>query len=614
MYPLTRFFVLTSIVVVAAIALVTWLHRYSEVQRLINLAERQNVALGQLFANTSWPRVSAHVASASDLSERELRQRPETLEIQQTIQAASAGLPVIKVKIYGLHGRTVYSTDPTEIGERKANNPGYFAAARDGSTASKLAFRETVSSFEGTIHHRSLVESYLPIFKDGDVEGVFELYTDVTPLMTEIEQDTKNLVLGFIAVFGLLYAILFPIVRRADRTIGRQYSEIATKNAALQQEVTDRERAESALKLTIDNAPVGIVSLDLDGQITGANAAFCQMLRYTEAELTARHLDVVLHPSDLNLNDKASRAAIDSNRPILPVNIRFRRSDSVLVYTEMHLAVATNNAGRPLQFIAQIADLTEQVDLEREMELQRQKLAHVSRLSTLGEMAAGIAHEINQPLTAIATFADGCTRLVHSGQGDSVVLTDVLNKISEQARRAAEVIRRLRNMVRQGAQEKEIVDINDLVTEVIKLMTTDTRTQCMRIQTKMSDALAPVEIDKIQIQQVLLNLLRNAVDALESPDDERMSIAVVTAHNEKGEITVSVVDSGDGVPANVVDKLFSPFFTTKESGMGIGLSICQSIVHAHGGRLWYTPNPDKGSAFHFALPNNTDRETELSAA
>jgi PAS domain S-box-containing protein len=610
MYPLTRFFVLTSIVVVAAIAVVTWLHRYSEVQRLINLAERQNVALGQLFANTSWPRVSPHVISASDLSEHELRQRPETLEIQQTIQAASAGLPVIKVKIYGLQGRTVYSTDPTEIGERKANNPGYFAAALDGSTASKLAYRESVGSLEGTIRHRSLVESYLPIFKDGDVEGVFELYTDVTPLMTEIEQDTKNLVLGFIAVFGLLYAILFPIVRRADRTIDRQYSEITNKNAALQQEVTDRERAESALKLTIDNAPVGIVSLDLDGQITSANAAFCQMLQYTEAELTARRLDTILHPSDLNLNAKANRAAIDSDRPVSPVKIRFRRSDAVVVYTEMHLAVATNNAGRPLKFIAQIADLTDQVDLARAMELQRQKLAHVSRLSTLGEMAAGIAHEINQPLTAIATFADGCTRLVHSGQGDSAVLTDVLTKISEQARRAAEVIRRLRNMVRLGAQEKEIVGINDLVTEVIELVSIDTRTQSIRIQTNMSDALAPVEVDKIQIQQVLLNLLRNAVDALESLEDEHMSIAVITAYNDKHEIMVSVVDRGDGVPANVVDKLFSPFFTTKKSGMGVGLSICQSIVHAHGGTLWYTPNSDRGSAFHFALPVNTERGIE----
>jgi PAS domain S-box-containing protein len=613
MYPLTRFFVLTSIVVVAAIAVVTWLHRHSEVQRLINLAERQNVALGQLFANTSWPRVSAHIVSASELSEHELRQRPETLEIQQTIQAASAGLPVIKVKIYGLHGRTVYSTDPAEIGENKANNPGYFAAARDGTTASKLAFRESVSSFEGTIHQRALVESYLPLFKNGDVEGVFELYTDVTPLMTEIEQDTKKLALGFIVVFGLLYAILFPIVRRADRTIGRQYSEITNKNAALQQEVTERERAENALKLTIDNAPVGIVSLDLDGQMTSANAAFCRMLCYTEAELTARRLDAILHPSDLNLNDKASLAAIDSNRRISPVKIRFRRSDAVIVHTEMHLAVAMNNGGRPLKFIAQIADLTDQVELEREMELQRQKLAHVSRLSTLGEMAAGIAHEINQPLTAIATFADGCARLVHSGRGDSAVLTDALNKISGQARRAAEVIRRLRNMVRQGAQEKEIVDINDLVTEVIKLLSTDTRTQSIRIQTKMSDTLAPVEIDKIQIQQVLLNLLRNAVDALESPEDEHMSIAVVTADNQKGEVTVSVVDSGDGVPANAVDKLFSPFFTTKRSGMGIGLSICQSIVQAHGGRLWYTPNPDRGSAFHFALPCDTEREAARSA-
>lgn len=602
LFPLFQFFVLTSVVVVASIAVVTWLHRNSEVQRLVHFAEGQNVALAKLFANTSWPELSPHVLSGSVLDGQLLRQRPATRDMHRIIQSASAGLSFIKVKIYDVQGRTVYSSDTTEIGETKTNNPGYFAAARDGRPASKLIKDNSGFDYVEAIQDRSVVESYLPIFNDGAVEGVFELYTDVTPLMTEIERDTQKLILGFVVAFGLVYAILFPIVRRADRTIRKQYWEITDKNAALQNEVADRKRAETALKLTIDNAPVGIVSLDLDGRITSANAAFCRMLRCSVAELTSKRVDEITHPSDREQTREVTGAVMASNRSAFAVKTRLLRSDAVVVHSEMHLALAVDSDGRPVQFIAQIADLSAKVELEKQIELQRQKLAHVGRLSTLGEMAAGIAHEMNQPLTAIATFADGCNRLISAGKDDPATLTDVLARISAQARRASEVIRRLRNMVGRGSMEKELADINDVVTEVLMLASTDTRIPTIRIETDMSDGLAPVNVDRIQIQQVLLNLLRNAMDAFDSLDDKRMSISVITATGGHSEITVSVVDRGKGVADDMVDYLFSPFYTTKTSGMGIGLSICQSIVQAHGGRLWYTPNPDRGSAFHFTLP------------
>jgi amino acid permease len=181
MFKLIRFFLLTSAIVVAAIAVVVILHRQGEVGRLINFAEKQNVALAQSFANTLWPRFSSYVASASGLDENQLQTHPEIQEIRKAVRKASEGLPVLKIKIYDLAGLTVFSSEPAEIGENKSNNPGYFAAARKGQPASKLTFRDAFSSFEGALQDRDLVESYLPIRKgNGPVEGVFELYTDVT--------------------------------------------------------------------------------------------------------------------------------------------------------------------------------------------------------------------------------------------------------------------------------------------------------------------------------------------------------------------------------------------------------------------------------------------------
>ncbi|KKL20588.1 hypothetical protein LCGC14_2453970, partial [marine sediment metagenome] len=248
MFRLVRFFLITSVVAVAAITVAFFLYRQSEVERLVALAERQNVELARSFANTIWPRFSTYVDSASRLQEDTGQARQEQEAISRAVRKVSAGLPVLKVKIYDLDGLTVYSTDPGEIGENKTNNPGFFSAAREGKPASKLTFRDRFSSFEGTVQDRDLVESYLPIRQgDGPVQGVFELYTDVTPLMEGIGRSTTSLGIGFLPIFALLYGMLFLIVRRADRTIKRQYADISEKNLALRHEVGERARAETAL-------------------------------------------------------------------------------------------------------------------------------------------------------------------------------------------------------------------------------------------------------------------------------------------------------------------------------------------------------------------------------
>ncbi len=257
MFRLLRYFSLTSAVAILSVTVVlVVLFRQTAVNELIDLAENQNVALARSFANSIWPRFSDYVASVPGLDGDALRARPETRQIHDTLKRLTAGLPVLKVKIYNLDGLTVFSSQASQMGDDKSNSPGFIAAARQGGPASKLSHRDSFSAFSGEVADLHLVESYLPIRRgDGRIEGVFELYSDVTPLMAEIARSTNRLAAGLVLVFGLLYGVLFLIVRRADRILKQQYTDvrrgeetIAAKNAALEHQVEERKWTEQALQ------------------------------------------------------------------------------------------------------------------------------------------------------------------------------------------------------------------------------------------------------------------------------------------------------------------------------------------------------------------------------
>jgi len=248
--------------------------------------------LARSFANVLWPRFSHYVGSVSRMDGDVLRARPESRDLDAALKALTTGLPVLKVKIYDLDGLTVYSSQPSQMGADKSNNLGFLQSARDGKPASKLSYRDTFSAFSGTVENRDLVESYLPIWADdGAIEGVFELYTDVTPLMARVERRTIELTAGLLLSFGLLYGVLFLIVRRADRILGRQYSELRQAEEALQRahdgletrvlertkelrnEITERKRTAQALqesqewfRAVVDNSPTKIHIKDADGR------------------------------------------------------------------------------------------------------------------------------------------------------------------------------------------------------------------------------------------------------------------------------------------------------------------------------------------------------------
>ncbi len=237
---------------------------------------------------------------------------------------------------------------------------------------------------------------------------------------------------------------------------------------------------------------------------------------------------------------------------------------------------------------------------EEEARETRERLAHVARLSTLGEMATGIAHEINQPLAAVATYAQACSRMIRSRVSDDVELLETLDRISHEALRAGAIINKLKDLVRRRHSHQIGCDINDLVHDVAELASVDAQHHGMEVRLELADDLPGIVADPVQIQQVILNLVRNGIEAMEGCDGD--CVLRLRTRSVDQEVVCSVEDCGVGLAEDQEEGLFAAFYTTKESGMGMGLSISRTIVRAHGGRLWFTRNPDRGTTFHFSIP------------
>lgn len=249
----------------------------------------------------------------------------------------------------------------------------------------------------------------------------------------------------------------------------------------------------------------------------------------------------------------------------------------------------------------------EQVEAEQRLESQeeelRKRLLHLTRVTTVGEMASSIAHEVNQPLTAISTYAQACRRMVEADDASQEEITRILGRITDEALRAGEIIRRLKELVRRRESERRSWSINALIHQVMPLAKMDARLHGVVLQLELEPDVPLVVVDGVQIQQVILNLVRNGVDALEGQTDPEPEVVVRTCRTTPDGVRVSVSDCGCGLPEMSQEDLFQPFFTTKQDGMGMGLSISRSIVHMHGGRLWFERNPGRGTTFHFSLPS-----------
>ena len=251
-------------------------------------------------------------------------------------------------------------------------------------------------------------------------------------------------------------------------------------------------------------------------------------------------------------------------------------------------------------------DLTERQETQQRLQELQVELAHMSRFTAMGEMASTLAHELNQPLTAVATYLNGCRRLLERGQPDLAMLRDGVERAAEQALRAGQIIRRLREFVARGETERRVESLPKLIEEASALALIGARESAVRVSFAFHPECPSVIADKVQVQQVLLNLIRNAMEAM--AETKRRELLIATGPAPDGLVRVSVTDTGSGIAPEILAQLFKPFVTSKEQGMGVGLSVSRTIIEAHGGRLWAEPNPEGGTIFAFTLRSMREEE------
>lgn len=369
-----------------------------------------------------------------------------------------------------------------------------------------------------------------------------------------------------------------------------------------------RQREQELLQ-TVRHAPTAIATMSTEGLYLSVNRSLCSMLGYAEHELVGKSFLDVTHPEDVKKSAVYLQRLTEGTIEDYRLTKRYLHKDGRIVESILHCSLVHDDENRPTMIIAQMEDLTERLRAEAEAQQHREQLAHVTRLRTVGEMAAGIAHEINQPLSAIGTYAQACSRMIDSEPEDVTEILDALTKIGTQARRAGEVIQRLRAFIRKQEGERVRLDVNDLVREVLKLAETDAREHDVRIVAELAEDPPPIQADRVQIQQVLLNLLRNAMESMREPGRSGDAVTVTTDF-DGDDVGIAVRDSGSGIPEEIEKELFRPFFTTKPSGLGMGLSISRSIVNSHGGRLSFTRNAERGTTFRLMLPAYTEIDDE----
>ncbi|HTW33177.1 MAG TPA: PAS domain S-box protein [Rhizomicrobium sp.] len=355
-------------------------------------------------------------------------------------------------------------------------------------------------------------------------------------------------------------------------------------------------------KALIETAVDGIMVIDEMGLIEVYNTACERMFGYNAAEVIGRNVKVLMPPPyHAEHDDYLGRYRDTGERRIIGIGreVVGRRKNGTTF--AMYLSVGEGRFDGRRIFLGIVHDISERKANEQRIQELQKELLHATRLSTTGQLGAALAHELNQPLTAILNYTGILQDLARTGDAaNAATVREVADQVAEQTVRAGEIIKRLRGFVSKRELDRATQELNTIIQDSIALGFVGAAETSVKLRSNLAKDLPPVLVDKVQIQQVMINLVRNAVEAMQ--DSPKRILTITTAREDGDFARVSVADTGPGLAKDIAESLFQPFMTTKTSGLGIGLSICRTIVESHGGRLWMEPNAGGGAVFHFRLP------------
>ena len=355
------------------------------------------------------------------------------------------------------------------------------------------------------------------------------------------------------------------------------------------------------LRAILDTAVDAIVTIEESGVIESINPAAERAFGYAREELIGRNVSMLMPSPYREEHDHyLERYLRTGEARIVGIGreIEAQRKDGTVFPADLAVS-EVRLPGRRL-FTGIIRDLTERRQMEERARLRLENAAHTARMLELGEMCSGIVHEVNQPLTAIVSFAEACLRSVRGGRAEPALLEDTLGRVAEQGILAAEIVSRLRGLVRKDESRRETFDLGEVIEETLLLVDHERRRRSIRVAVRCETGLPPVNADRVQIEQILLNLLRNAFHAVEGTECPRVSMR--TRRSGADRVRLVVEDSGPGLTPEQCERVFDTFYTTKPNGLGVGLAISRSLAESHGGRLWAESNEGRGGRFELELP------------